>query len=664
MHNSDPLTRVLLAVLWSAGSPALLWAAPQAATVPAPVVVAAITVGQEHLHRCDTPAPWCGELVRALDPGGAVTGTVAVYFEYYPHSAPGPAAGTLVATEGGPGYPATESRDEYLALFEPLRAGYDVLIMDNRGTGRSGAVNCRQLQEALALTEANTGACGDSLGARVSLYSTALAADDLAALLDALGIRQVNLYGDSYGTYFSQVFALRHPQRLRSLVLDGAYPLDGPDYAWYPHYAPAMREKFNRACERSEACRALPGNSLAHIIPALQALRAKPFAVTAPASDGRSAGFTADATQLAILMFGGAPALASVRETDAAARAFVAGDQVPLLRLMAETAVDTDSRDPTHSPALFSAGLAAAVECGDPPQIFDMSLPVAQRLAARDLAIKNRQATAPDTYAPFTIDEYRRMPLDYAFIDQCVQWPARAAHSPALPLVPDGPYPQVPVLVVSGELDNMTSVADGAAAAARFPRAHHVVIANGLHVNALPHSRDECGARLVRRFMAELSTGDEGCAAQVPAVRLVPQFARHAAELGPAQALSGNEAADAALRVVSAALLTAQDVIVRAGANGPGKGLGLRGGTFSAAPAGSGYHIVLHEVRWTEDVLVSGEIDSPGRTGVVRAVLDLSAPQGVRGKLEAQWPEGVAGARARVRGALGAHAVVAEARAP
>ena len=112
--------------------------------------------------------------------------------------------------------------------------------MDNRGTGRSAAVDCRQLQEAAALTLGAIGGCGHSLGATAGLYSTALAADDLAAVLDALEIGQVNLYGDSYGTYFSQVFALRHPQRLRSLVLDGAYPLDGPDYAWYPHYAPAM----------------------------------------------------------------------------------------------------------------------------------------------------------------------------------------------------------------------------------------------------------------------------------------------------------------------------------------------------------------------------------------------------------------------------------------
>src|SRR6266566_3571514 len=159
--------------------------------------MAARQVGRLTLHRCDTRAPWCGGLYRRLDPSGAVPGAISIYFEYYPHTAGGPAAGTLVATEGGPGYPATGSRSEYLALFGPLRPSHDVLIMDNRGTGRSP-------------------------GRTAPLYSTALAADDLAAIVEALSLGRIDLYGDSYGSYFAQVFALRHGEQLRSLVLDGA----------------------------------------------------------------------------------------------------------------------------------------------------------------------------------------------------------------------------------------------------------------------------------------------------------------------------------------------------------------------------------------------------------------------------------------------------------
>ncbi len=633
-----------------------------AADIHRSVPAESLSVGGMTLHRCDSAAPWCGTLARALDPSGAVAGTVGVYFEYWPHTGEGAAAGTLVATEGGPGFPATESRAEYLALFAPLRERYDVLIMDNRGTGRSGALDCHALQQASVLTEANIGACGRSLGERVALYSTALAADDLAAVLQALGIEQVGLYGDSYGTYFSQVFTLRHPEKLRALVLDGAYPLEGPDYPWYPHYAPAMREKFDRVCERSPECSALRGSSLEHIAPALQSLRAEPVAARVRLGDGRTLAFTADATQLAIVMFGSAPAYASVRETDAAARAFVAGDSLPLLRLMAETRAGVDSRDATHSVRAFSAALAAAVSCGDPPQIFDMTLPPVARAAARDAALARRRSEAPDTYAPFTIDEYRRMPLDYAFLDECVQWPARTPAWPSANLVPDAPYPDVPVLVVSGDLDNMTPAADGAAAAARFPAAHHVVITNGFHVNALPHSRSECGALLVRRFLDTLSTEDDSCAAEVAPVRLVPRFARLSGELPAAQPLPGNQADEAALRVVTAALQTCADATVRASDNGAGPGVGLRGGSFTVQPAATGYHLVLHQVRWTSDVRVSGDIDWPGRSGVVHAVLDVAGP--AHGKLEVQWTEGVAHARASVRGSFGSQVVVAEAPAP
>jgi pimeloyl-ACP methyl ester carboxylesterase len=629
-----------------------------------------IRLGSVALRPCLGVPAYCGDLDRPLDPTGAIPGQISVHFEYYPHAGPDKPLETLVATEGGPGYPATLSRDEYLALFEPLRRRHDVLLMDNRGTGQSGAIDCHELQTAEKWTVELTAACGRSLGRRAALYSTAYAADDLAAILEALGMRRIDLYGDSYGTYFEQVFALRHPDTLRAIVLDGAYPLNGPDYAWYPTYAPAMRDKFDIACRRSPACARRPGTSIEHMLPALQELRTHPFAARAADSDGKEREFTADASRLAIVMFGSAPALATARELDAAARAFSGGDRAPLLRLMSETISGVDSRDPTADSTKWSAGLAAAVMCQDPPQIFDMRLPPALRMADRDRAIAHRKATLPDTYAPFTIDEYRGMPLDYSFIDQCVRWPVAPSTHPASHVAaPDSPYPDIPALIVSGELDNMTTPADGAAVARAFKHGRQIRIANSFHVNALPHARSACGAQIVRRFIETLDLGDTSCAAEVPPLRLAPQFALRAANLEPAAPAEGNRAGAAQLRWAQAAVQTAGDVLARLGGNSTGTGAGLRGGSFRIVNNPSAIHISLDQVRWTEDLAVSGEIDKPvARAGMVRAVLHVAVlhvagPQGA-GDLTVEWPEGVADAVATIRGRLGGVSVVANAPAP
>jgi len=639
-------------------------------THPAPAA-AAIQVGSLQLRRCSNVPAYCGSLDRPLDPTGALPGRISIHFEYYPHSgaghsAAGKALETLVATEGGPGYPATLSRNGYLALFEPLRQRLDVLLMDNRGTGQSGAVDCRELQTAEKWTVELTAACGKSLGNRASLYSTAYAADDLAAILEALGITKIDLYGDSYGTYFEQIFAVRHPNALRSIVLDGAYPLNGADYAWYPSYAPAMRDKFDIACRRFPPCARLPGTSMERMLPVLQELRSHPFPARAADGDGKEREFTADASLLAILMFGSAPAFATAREFDAAARAFSHGDRVPLLRLMAETISDVDSRDPTADATKWSAGLAAAVMCQDPPQIFDMRLVPALRIADRDRAIAGRKAALPNTYAPFTIDEYRGMPLDYSFIDQCVEWPVAPPTHPASQVVgPDPQYPDVPALIVSGELDNITTLADGAAVARAFRHGTQVRIANSFHVNALPHSRSACGAQIVRRFIETLESGDTSCAAEVPPLRLVPRFALHAADLEPAAAAGGNRADAAQLRWVQAAVQTAGDVLARLGSNSTGQGVGLRGGTFRAVDDASTIHVRLDQVRWTEDLAVSGQIDKPtARSGTVRAALHLAGAQEFTGDITVEWPEGTADTVASIHGRLGGVTLLANAPTP
>ena len=90
-----------------------------------------------HFTPCpDVPGAQCGTIERSLDPldpGGA---TITIGFEL--HRATNrnrPSLGTIVAVEGGPGYPSTGSRDFYLDLFAPLLARRDVLLVDARGTG-------------------------------------------------------------------------------------------------------------------------------------------------------------------------------------------------------------------------------------------------------------------------------------------------------------------------------------------------------------------------------------------------------------------------------------------------------------------------------------------------------------------------------------------------
>lgn len=648
---------------------ALLWAGMTAASTHEPSagapVPSVLSVGTLTLQRCTDVDAWCGSVKRALDPTGAVAGTLSIHFEYYPHEAAGKAEGMLVATEGGPGYPATDSRDEYLALFRPLLAHRDLLLMDNRGTGQSGAINCTALQNSATISEADVGACGRSLGRSADLYSTAYAADDLTAILDALGSGTINLYGDSYGTYFSQVFAVRHPTKLRSLILDGAYALDGPDYAWYPTYAPAMRDKFNIACRRDPACAQLPGDSMEHIAAALALLRHAPFTARAPDADGKVQNFTADAPALATVMFAGAPALSSVRELDAAARAFVATDQAPLLRLMAETLVGVDSRDATHAPEKFSSGLAVAITCQDEPQIFDMRLAPASRLVDRDRVIEQRKLTAPNTYAPFTIDEYRGLPRDYSFIDTCVLWPVAPAVHPAGHVVSEtASYPDVPTLILSGELDNMTTIADGAAAARRFAHARQLIFANSFHVNALPHARSGCAADIVRRFIVTLQTGDTTCTRSVPPLHLLARFARRSAEVSAAHALPGNTATIAQLQAAATALLTAADVIGRIETNTTGEGVGLRGGTFTIKRHAGQSVLTLQGVRWSEDLAVSGTLTLPGRSGRACAQLQLAGTPELSGKLNISWTQGAAAARAQMHGNLGVAVVRADTRAP
>jgi hypothetical protein len=114
---------------------------------------------------------------------------------------------------------------------------------------------------------------------------------------------------------------------------------------------------------------------------------------------------------------------------------------------------------------------------------------------------------------------------------------------------------------------------------------------------------------------------------------------------------------------VTAALLTCTDVITRATEHGAERGVGLRGGTFTVARRDDGHRLTLHEVRWTEDLAASGNIDLGEKGGGGRADLKVQTPD-AGGELELTWPGGLSGSRVSVRGTLAGKVIAAEAPAP
>ncbi|MBI5088073.1 MAG: alpha/beta hydrolase, partial [Actinobacteria bacterium] len=451
------------------------------AAVPATAAAARVprlVVGELRLQPCpDLDATWCGSIERLLDATNPSLGTIDIHFEWLP--ATGRSTGTVVAVEGGPGYATTLSRDSYIDLFEPLLAHRDLLLVDNRGTGQSGAIDCPALQSGEGEYVANVGACGAQLGATAWAYGTADAADDVAAVIEQLRVDPVDLYGDSYGTYFGQVFTVRHPDLLRSVVLDAAYPVQADDYL-YVTAGPTANHAMAVSCERSPECAALPTTADQRLRALLDIVRASPITGTGFDADGNEHDIVIDAPELIDMTRSAAYGYGVYRELDPAIRAFLDdGDAVPLLRISAEQGVVGVS-----DPAEFSDGLYAAVSCIDYPQPFDLTQPLPVRLEQLEANLADDQATTPDVFAPFTIDEYGG--ADWQELDSCLGWPEPpAGRQPASAIVPGTPYPDVPTLVLSGELDSLTTPDEGAQVAGRFPSVTHVIVANEFHVSAL-----------------------------------------------------------------------------------------------------------------------------------------------------------------------------------
>ena len=192
----------------------------------------------EHPLQLTSIAARCGVLKVPLDRtqvgGAAIDLSVAVVPALNRRAAAAP----LFIVAGGPGQAAEAMYVAYAGAFARANRNHDIVVIDQRGTGKSSPLFCDypddwlSQSEALPALRAATGACLGKYGDQVRFYTSSAAVADLEAVREALKFPAIDLYGVSYGTRVAQLYMRRHPNSVHAVILDGVtYPEQaiGPD---------------------------------------------------------------------------------------------------------------------------------------------------------------------------------------------------------------------------------------------------------------------------------------------------------------------------------------------------------------------------------------------------------------------------------------------------
>nr|WSW58365.1 alpha/beta hydrolase [Streptomyces sp. NBC_00998] len=279
----------------------------------APIGTAARTVGDARFE--PGPCPRTPEPIEALEdarcgtltvpenrakPGGR---TIELGVAIVPAATDKPKPDPIVWLAGGPGDDAVG--EAKMAIDGGLNRDRDVIFMSQRGT-YSARPNllCPNIDEFNAravglghdapsterLHVEATKACHDRLAARgidLGTYNDIESAADYEDLRTALGIKQWNLYGISYGTHLALAYMRLHPEGLRSVGIDGILP---PSRAGSAATWSSARQGFDglfKACAAQPACNKRYPNLSATFDQLVRRLEAKPVTttVTLPGSD-------------------------------------------------------------------------------------------------------------------------------------------------------------------------------------------------------------------------------------------------------------------------------------------------------------------------------------------------------------------------------------------
>ena len=235
---------------------------------PAPCDLKDAPAGFEQTHRVE-----CGWVAVPRDPGQPDGKTLRLW------TARIQATGTarpdpILYVNGGPGIATVDSVLPALPdskTLPMLRAGRDVILFDQRGSGRSEERMCPELGKQMAAV-ADLGldpaaeedrnrelfvqcrAALDAQGVDLGAYTTRATVADMEVLRKAFGAPQWNLAAVSYGTLVALDAMRVHPASVRSAILNSPYP---PNSAAWAEQATSTSEAYRaigRACSAQPAC--------------------------------------------------------------------------------------------------------------------------------------------------------------------------------------------------------------------------------------------------------------------------------------------------------------------------------------------------------------------------------------------------------------------------
>lgn len=217
----------------------------------------------------------CGRLARPLDPADPGSESIELAVAVVPALSLEPAPTPLVPIAGGPGQSTIEFYAAYSAAFEPIRRNRDIVLLDQRGTGKSAPLTCGLDEELVEGDISPERAAKDARECLAELrhdprfFTTSVAVTDLEAVRQALGVPAFNLYGISYGTRVAQHYVRQYPDSTRTVILDGVVP---PQVALGPAIAieaqKALERIFSRCAESPECDERFP--AIAHEFRLLQ----------------------------------------------------------------------------------------------------------------------------------------------------------------------------------------------------------------------------------------------------------------------------------------------------------------------------------------------------------------------------------------------------------